>query len=93
MTTAIQYKKFSWTKYGDRRGLLKEDLDEWVCQVCGNVHPKDLPSYYVPETSEQMEYMRLCSYCFHNALAIQVDTYSRLLALKVANMLTLPSKY
>ena len=88
-----RFKKYSWTKYGSRKGLLKEKLDEWSCQVCGDKHVKGLPSYYIPEDALEHEYMRLCSYCFHNALTIKVPTYQGLLGLKVANMLTLPARY
>ena len=51
-----------WTKYGGaRKGLFKEDLDEWACQLCGTRHSKALPSYFVPETEDQREFYRICS--------------------------------
>lgn len=93
MGTRIEYKKFSWTKWGARRGLVKEDLDEWVCQLCGIKHPKEIPSYFVPFDDMAEEYFRLCPSCLRLGLDNKELRFGNLLALKVANLLTLPAKY
>lgn len=91
---SITKKMYGWSKYGGaRKGLVKEELREWSCQLCGSRHVDSLPSYFVPEDESQREYMRVCSYCKHLAMEKQVETFEKMLALKVANLLSLPTRY
>lgn len=53
-----------WSKWGGPiYGLLKEELDEWYCQICGEKQVKILPSYMFPMDVTQRDYVRVCSDC------------------------------
>jgi hypothetical protein len=56
--------KQGWSKWGGSvSGLLKEDLDTWYCQICGDEQVKTLPSYMIPVDSSNREFIRVCSNC------------------------------
>lgn len=56
--------KQGWSKYGGGiYGLLKEELDEWYCQICGDVQVKILPSYMFPVDESKRDFVRVCSTC------------------------------
>lgn len=91
---SITKKMYGWSKYGGaRKGLVKEELDEWSCQLCGSTNNRSLPAYFVPEDATQREYMRICSDCKHLALKHDLKTFDELLAGKLANLLTFPRRY
>lgn len=91
---SLTKKMYGWTKYGGaRKGLVSEELDEWYCTLCGSHNLKHLPAYFMPEDDSQREYMRLCTRCKNVALRLEIDTYEELLARKVANLLSIPTRY
>lgn len=91
---SITKKMYGWSKYGGaRKGLVKEELDEWSCQLCGSKNNKNLPSYFIPEDPTQREYMRVCSRCKNISIKSQLRTFDEMLARKLANLLTLPTRY
>jgi len=94
MDITITKKMYGWSKYGGaRHGLVKEKLPEWTCQLCGSIHTSELPSYFMEETSDKREFYRICSVCKHKAIKLEIDNFTELLNLKVANLLTLPAEY
>ncbi len=64
-----------WSKYG---GTIREVVitqfgvvgveDEWACQSCGLLQPKDLSPYLYkhPDAEAQSERLRVCAVCFNN---------------------------
>ena len=57
-------KMYGWTKYGGaNHGLVKEELDYWYCQVCGDKQTRLLPSYMFPMDETQRDFARVCSDC------------------------------
>lgn len=92
--TPITKKMYGWTKYGGpRQGLVKEELDEWYCQLCSQKQVKSLPTYLITETQDEREYMRICSKCKGISVSMKIETYEELLSHKVANLLTLSTRY
>ena len=90
----ITKKMYGWSKYGGaRKGLAKEVLPEWACQLCSTRHSREMPSYFVPETNECREYYRVCSACKNKLLRLNIPTFEEALALKVANLITLPARF
>ena len=56
--------KQGWTKWGGAiYGLMKEELDEWYCQACGEKQVKTLPSYMFPLDDFKRDYIRVCAKC------------------------------
>lgn len=54
----------SWSKWGGGSyGLLKEELDEWFCQVCGEKQLNILPSYMFPVDTLKRDFVRVCTDC------------------------------
>jgi len=91
---SITKKMYGWSKYGGgRKGLAKESLPEWTCQLCGTRHSKEMPSYFVPETDSCREYYRVCSVCKNKTLKLNIKTFEEALALKVANLMTFPARF
>jgi len=92
-TIKITKKMYGWSKYGGaRKGLAQEELDEWYCQICGRQHGKELPSYFI-EDSGGRDFFRICSSCKRQVIENEVKQFEELMALKVANLITLPAKY
>ena len=44
-------------------GLMKEHLDEWYCQICGEKQLDLYPSYMVPYDETQRDFARICTKC------------------------------
>jgi hypothetical protein len=62
-----------WSKWGEPvYGLLKEELDEWYCQVCGEKQVKVLPSYMFPMDELMRDYIRVCADCKSKANGTRV---------------------
>jgi len=75
--TALMY---GWSKWGGgNKGLVKEELDEWYCQNCGELQRKSLPSYMVE--SADREFLRVCSKCKYKIVRNGLKTYWQLLNL------------
>ena len=53
------WSKWSWGGFG----ILKEELDEWYCQVCGEKQVKEFPSYMVSVDKNGREFVRICCLC------------------------------
>jgi len=93
-TISITKKMYGWSKYGGgRQGLAKEALPEWTCQLCGTKHSSEMPSYFVPETKDCREYYRVCSPCKNKMLKLNIETFEKALALKVANLISFPARF
>lgn len=55
---------YGWSKWGGgTEGLVKEELDEWYCQSCGEKQLKTFPSYMIPTDEAQRDYIRVCAEC------------------------------
>ena len=64
ITVSITHRMYGWTKYGGaREGLVKEDLDIWYCQICGEKEVRVLPCYMFPMDDSEREYVRVCTRC------------------------------
>lgn len=64
LTISITHKMYGWTKWGGaREGLVKEDLEVWYCQVCGEKQIRCLPSYMFPTDETEREFVRVCTLC------------------------------
>lgn len=66
----------SWTKYSKRSCLIRENLEEWVCQACGETQVKELPSYIFPFNHE---YLRVCSKCKNIMLVTRIEEFYELI--------------
>lgn len=56
--------KQTWSKWGGGGfGLLKENLDEWYCQCCGEPQLSILPSYMFPMDETARDFSRVCTEC------------------------------
>lgn len=65
----ITKKMYGWSKWGGaRHGLVKEDLEEWYCQVCGEMQVKNLPNYMFDQFGDKRDYIRICSKCKSEAV-------------------------
>ena len=83
---SITRKMYGWTKWGGpTNGLVKEELDEWYCQTCGEKQLKTLPSYMIPLDMAQRDYVRVCSSCKAKAKARSVTFYSELVVVIKGN--------
>lgn len=91
---SITRKMYGWSKYGGaRRGIVKEELPEWACQLCGARNTSGLPAYFVPQDKYQREFMRVCSICKKASIELRMQTFDEMLQAKLANLLTLPTRY
>jgi hypothetical protein len=70
---SITFRMYSWSKWGGgTSGLVKEELDEWYCQSCGEKQVRTLPSYMIPMDETQRDYVRVCSDCKAKAHAKKI---------------------
>ena len=73
---------YGWTKWGGaREGLVKEDLDVWYCQTCGEKQIKCLPSYMLPTDDTGREYIRICTICKAKSLLKHLSKWQELIKL------------
>jgi len=72
VSISITKQMYGWSKYGGaRKGIVKESLDTWYCQVCGEEQTKGLPAYMYHIGDR--DYIRVCSKCWsrlHNGWTI-----------------------
>ena len=60
---SITKQMYGWSKYGGaRKGIVKESLDTWYCQCCGEEQTIGLPAYM--QHLGDRDYIRLCSKCW-----------------------------
>jgi hypothetical protein len=79
ITVSITHKMYGWTKWGGaREGLVKEDLDIWYCQVCGEPQLRVLPSYMFPMDESDREFVRVCSLCKAKAVLQKLHQWTEL---------------
>jgi len=79
---SITHKMYGWTKWGGpTNGLVKEELEEWYCQTCGEKQLKTFPSYMVPLDDAQRDFVRVCSACKAQANIKRVTFYSELVVI------------
>jgi hypothetical protein len=82
MTLTITAKMYGWTKWGGSRGgFVKEELDEWFCQVCGERQVQCLPSYMIPVDGMDRDFVRVCTLCKAKAKIEHIKSVGRLLGL------------
>lgn len=78
----ITKKMYGWSKWGGAYdGLIKTELDEWVCQFCARDQVKELPCYMIPFDEDQREFFRACSVCKNIALNNNCKTFRDLLGI------------
>jgi len=66
----ISRKCYGWSKWGGaREGLVKETLQEWYCQACGEKQTIDLPAFMYEIVDN--EFVRLCSRCYAVSKAVR----------------------
>jgi hypothetical protein len=82
ITISITMKCYGWSKWGGaREGLVKEELDEWYCQACGEKQVKILPSYMFPVDDLGRDFARVCTKCKAKSLAKKISVWNDLLSL------------
>jgi hypothetical protein len=61
---SITMRMYGWSKWGGgSEGLVKEELEEWYCQSCGEKQLREFPSYMIPVDKAQRDYIRVCVWC------------------------------
>lgn len=71
---------YGWSKWGGATmGIVKEELDTWYCQICGQQQVKELPSYMFPVDEYKRDYVRICSKCKSKAVVKKVVVFTDLL--------------
>lgn len=69
----------SWSKWGGaRQGEIREELPEWMCQVCGKKQLKVFPEYLIPLDDETLEYLRICTECQFRSVVSKSYSFTRL---------------
>jgi len=92
MATILTKQMYGWSKYGGAfHGLAKEVLSEWYCQVCGRCNTKESPSYFIADSGGR-DFFRVCSVCRRRLIEGEIKEFEGLMALKVANLITLPAE-
>lgn len=82
VTISITHKMYGWSKWGGaREGMLKEDLDEWYCQSCGEKQIKVLPCYMFPVDELGRDFVRVCTICKAKSLIKHLNHWDDLLKL------------
>ena len=62
-SVSLNMQKYGWSKWGGaRKGIVKETLDTWYCQVCGEEQTKELPAYM--HSIGDRDFIRVCSKCW-----------------------------
>ena len=71
---------YGWSKWGGAtHGLSKETLDEWYCQVCGELQVKVFPSYMMPLDDFRRDFARVCTRCKAKAVNKKIDLMYQLI--------------
>ena len=71
--------KQGWTKWGGARwGMLKEDLEVWYCQCCGEKQLSILPSYMFPQDEGGRDFVRICSICKAKTIINKLKKFTEL---------------
>lgn len=87
----ITQSMYGWSKHGGaRHGLVKENLDVWVCQICSQPQTRDMASYMISMDEDQREFIRVCSACKHEIvqsdMIIQTLEHFRILIKEVRKL-------
>ena len=62
VSLSLNMQKYGWSKWGGaRKGIVKESLDTWYCQICGEEQTIGLPAYM--HHLGDRDFVRLCSKC------------------------------
>jgi hypothetical protein len=70
---------YGWSKWGGATmGMVKEELDSWYCQTCGEEQTKNLPSYMFPIDLFERDYVRICARCKAKARTNRVKLFEEL---------------
>lgn len=79
---SLTMRMYGWSKWsGGSEGLVKEELDEWYCQSCGDLQLKGLPSYMIPTDEAQRDYIRVCTWCKAQSVVNKITFCKELLKL------------
>ena len=82
ITVSITHKMYGWTKWGGARsGLVKEELDVWYCQCCGEKQVLVLPSYMFQVDDLGREYVRVCTLCKAKSIIEKLSNWTELVEL------------
>lgn len=70
-------KTRSWSKWGGGRLMMvKEKLDHWYCQACGQEQTHECPAWMFP--LKESNYIRICSECRSKVVAIHIESFTEL---------------
>jgi hypothetical protein len=82
LSLTITHRMYGWSKWGGaREGLVKEDLDVWYCQSCGEKQLRILPSYMFPVDELGRDFVRVCSLCKAKSIIKKLSKFGELLRL------------
>jgi hypothetical protein len=82
VSMSMTMKCYGWTKWGGaREGMVKEDLEEWYCQACGEKQIRVLPSYMFPTDDEGREFVRVCTLCKAKSIIGRLTKWQELMHL------------
>lgn len=77
---SVTKQMYGWTKWGGpNMGLVKEELDEWYCQVCSSRQTRALPAYMIPLDKSERDFVRVCSLCKNKQLVAEVEDFYSLI--------------
>ena len=64
VTPPLTKMLYGWSKWGGgTKGIAREVLEEWNCQICGEKQLIDLPQYFFPLDSTMRDFIRICASC------------------------------
>jgi len=67
-------KTRSWTKWGGGKLMaVKEHLQEWTCQACGQPQAEDCPAWLFP--LGENNYIRICSECRSKVVHLHIESF------------------
>lgn len=79
-TPSFGKMKYGWSKWGGGfKGIEREVLEEWNCQICGAKQVIALPQYFFPFDKGRREFLRICAGCVNDIIAAGVETYEDLM--------------
>lgn len=101
MTTTTK-KMYGWSKYGGAtQGMVKEELDEWFCQICTDQQVRGMPEYLIAEDERERDFLRVCGKCKYRQVTDHVTNMIDLMRVvreshqytirHIENLLSLPS--
>lgn len=78
-TPSIGKMLYGWSKFGGANyGIIREETDEWACQICGARQIMGLPQYFLPMDNYRRDFIRVCSGCWADIRKLNIKTYKEL---------------